>query len=598
VKNALTFRRFALLTGLLIGSYLLLRAWINEPLHDEIATYYFYIYQGDFWGENMVVDANNHLLNSFVCHLMYPFAKDTFFWYRLPNICCFFLYLYFSYKWLNLLENKTLKYLGLLTLCGIPYMMEYFAYTRGYGMSMALLMGSIWHLRKYLLTPSFKSLSFSLLFILMAISANLTLLYSSLIIIGILFLHLFFINKEDKRFLALLPLVPSLIIVVLFVIYGMMLKNAGALYYGERDGYWLVTGRSLSKYIFYNDGWLSALILLVMYLSIGFIGIKSAIKAKLEFIKHPLFLPSVLILGNMAGTVLSALILEVNYPEDRTAMYLIPLTGLALVFTLDQLPKALRQVQWLLLFFPLTFIWKLNLHTSVFSPDDRMTNDFYAQVKPHIKPEHSLMVYGIMTWNWPMHESHSKIKASVYNSYNTNAPLTDFILSKTTILRNPKIAELYDTIAQDPDATYIALKRKWPMIRETIRESQPVSFQTDGEFGNIAQFDSLPPMNGQPVQITVTGHLKTKAEKNKLQLVVQTVNEKGEMIDYHWYPFETVYQGQEIDDDFTHHFVIDQFDNNERTVKAYIWNRQRDAYELRDGKCYIYELKEKQHGSR
>lgn len=598
MKNSLTFRHFTLLIGLLIGGYLLLRAWYNEPLHDEIATYYFYIYQGDFWGENMVVDANNHLLNSFVCHLMYPFAKDTFFWYRLPTIFSFFLYLYFSFRWLDVLENKTLKYLGLLTLCGIPYMMEYFAYTRGYGMSMAFLMGSIWFFKKYLGDSQIRNLTYSFAYILLAISANLTLLYSGLILIVLAALHLIWINKYQNRFLGLIPLLLTLVIVLLFVQYGLMLKEAGALYYGERDGFWLVTGRSLSKYIFYNDGWISALVLFVIFVGIGLLGLKSFVKEKLDFALNPIFIPLVLLLGNMEGTILSAWVLKVNYPEDRTAMYLIPLTALALVFTLDRSPKIVRHAQWLLLFFPMTFVWKLNLHTSVFSPDDRMTHDFYGKVKPYLKSENSLMVYGIMTWNWPMHESHSKVKASVYNSYNTNAPLTDFILSKTTIIKNPKIAELYDTIATDPAATYIALKRKLPMDRILIRESEIVAFQTDSEYGNIAQFDSLPKMHGKPVQVTVQGHLKTRAEKNKLQLVIQTVNDKGEMIDYFWYPFEVVFQGQKIDDDFTHHFVIDHFDNNERILKAYIWNRQHDAFELRDGKCYIYELKEKQHGSR
>lgn len=577
---------------------MLLRAWINEPLHDEIATYYFYIYQGDFWGEHMVVDANNHLLNSLICHLMYPLAKDTFFWYRLPNILCFFIYLYYCYRWLDLLENKTLKFLGLLTLSGIPYMMEYFAYTRGYGMSMAFLMGSIWHYFNFTRIVDFKQLCLSLLSILFAISANLTLVYSGLILVFWAVFFLMFIQKEKKAWVGLLLLIPSVFILALFIRYGIFLKEAGALYYGERDGFWLVTGRSLSKYIFYNDGWISAIVLLLVYAGIALGSVKGLLHEKWKFIQNPLFIPTILILGNMAGTVLSAWILEVNYPEDRTAMYLIPLTGLALVFTLDRFPKPFRQLQWLLLFFPLTFIWKLNLHTSVFSPDDRMTNEFYQKVKPYLKPENSLMVYGIMTWNWPMHESHSKVKSSVYNSYNTNAPLTDYIISKSTIVKNPLIAQLYDTIASDPDATYIALKRKVPMDRILIRESEKVDLQTDGEYGDIGIFDSLPKMHGKPVLITVKGHLQTKAVKNKLQLVVQTVNDQGEMVDYHWYPFEVVYQGQEINADFTHHFVIEHFDDSERILKAYIWNRQHDAFELRDGKCYIYELKEKQHGSR
>ena len=77
---------WALLLFLALLIYLLLRAWFVEPLHDEVATYFFYIYHGDFWGANMVVDANNHLLNSWLCHAIYRVFGDHFFLFRLPNM--------------------------------------------------------------------------------------------------------------------------------------------------------------------------------------------------------------------------------------------------------------------------------------------------------------------------------------------------------------------------------------------------------------------------------------------------------------------------------------------------------------------------------
>ena len=57
--------------------YTLLRIIFNDTLHDEIATYMFYFYQGDYIGEYIHWDANNHLLNSYLGHKLYGVFGDN-----------------------------------------------------------------------------------------------------------------------------------------------------------------------------------------------------------------------------------------------------------------------------------------------------------------------------------------------------------------------------------------------------------------------------------------------------------------------------------------------------------------------------------------
>ena len=102
----------------------------------------------------------------------------------------------------------------------------------------------------------------------------------------------------------------------------------------------------------------------------------------------------------------------------------------------------------------------LSLHTSVFSPDDRLNDEFYETVKKEISPSNSIMIYKIINWNWPYHESHTSVKASVAQFNNPNDTLADMIITKTTVLTNPMIPVLYDTIAVHTPSTYIAFKRK------------------------------------------------------------------------------------------------------------------------------------------
>ncbi len=94
---------------LFVFSYLLIRVFYNETLHDEIATYMFYIYQGDFKGETIVWDANNHLLNSFIGNKLYPIFKDNISLYRLPNLFAFVLYFFGLRELLKELKTKSVS---------------------------------------------------------------------------------------------------------------------------------------------------------------------------------------------------------------------------------------------------------------------------------------------------------------------------------------------------------------------------------------------------------------------------------------------------------------------------------------------------------
>jgi len=105
-------------------------------LHDEIATYYFYFYHGDFIGKTIQWDANNHLLNSIIGSVLYKMFGDNFTILRLPNLLSFILFFVGSYKLTLSLKTPFLKLTGLLALTCIPFVLDYFAYARGYGMSM------------------------------------------------------------------------------------------------------------------------------------------------------------------------------------------------------------------------------------------------------------------------------------------------------------------------------------------------------------------------------------------------------------------------------------------------------------------------------
>ena len=125
--------------------YLLLRIIFNETLHDEVASYMFYFYQGDYIGENIQWDANNHLLNSFIGHKLYGIFGDNFIAFRIPNLLAFVLYFFGTMRLTKEFKTPYLKLTSLIALNTIPFIMEYFGNARGYGISLGFLIWGFVH---------------------------------------------------------------------------------------------------------------------------------------------------------------------------------------------------------------------------------------------------------------------------------------------------------------------------------------------------------------------------------------------------------------------------------------------------------------------
>lgn len=568
---------FAGVFFLSVFTYILLRAFINEPIHDEISTYLYFIYRGDFYGENIVWDANNHLLNSWLGHAVYPLVKDNFGWLRIFNVLAFVAYFWSVFHLVWKFEKTLLRYLGLIALNCVPFILDYFSYTRGYGLSMGFFLLALVQLQKQTSGLLLKGFLFAYLFLILAVSANLNFINTSLLIVAwIVFLQI--IRKNELKFkehvFLVLAHVSFLVLLVPFVEFAFALKEKGALYYGSLDGLWEVTGKTLSRFtLFYDADWLKWALLLVLLSLIAWVLFRLKNVGLREGTKQRSVLYAYLLAGNLLGILFLAYVLKVNYPEDRTGMYLIPLFLLLLL-------ESIQKVPWLglvFLYFPITFVGKLNLHTSIFSPDDRMTNAFYQDVKKEIRPEYSIMTYGLMTMNFPLHESHEKVKSSLAMHYNVNAGITDIIVTRSNVNKNPYLKKYYTQIASDKPSMMLAFKRKIPLVKDTLYRTETPAQVSNGEFLPLFELDSLQQYNKGATQVSLKGHIRSEDPKTAIHLVISTTNKKGEPSAYETHFFELVYQGQQLDDDFWHHFVLEKIDPNDEVLKVYVWNRKGET---------------------
>lgn len=372
---------------LFMMAYAVLRALFVEPLFDELATLYWYIQTGYLPGRGATMDANNHILNSLISNGFFRLFGDHFLVYRLFALSTFPVY-YFACRKFLLNSLSTFSLPIFLALICVHWIFDYFSFSRGYGPSLAFLMLAFCFIHKWL--TSFKTRYFIALIVsfIAALLCNLSLL----IPLFILLCYLIFVSFVRLKEISTKQLFGFWISTLLFLtflvpvyIYIHKLKKAGALWWGSTEGLWEVTGKSLSKTVLFSeaDSWKYVFGILLLLLTGIFIRnwAKSGLKANST---DPAFWTAGLLIITLFAFVILANFMQVNYPMDRVGMYLVPLFILSFGLSLQKI----RVAKWsilLLLWFPLSFVFKMNLDTSVFSPEDRIHRYLTREEKtPHL----------------------------------------------------------------------------------------------------------------------------------------------------------------------------------------------------------------------
>ena len=297
-----------------LWGYLWLRAIYTQLTHDETATFFRYIQPGLFMPYAHELSANNHILNSILSYFFYSVFGVSPMVLRLANLLAFPLYFIYVVKFAGLLRRPWLRITGVVTLTCLHNFMEFFALSRGYGLSMGLLLPAMWYLTRALEQAKAADYLRTLLLLALAVAANLTLLNTSLIIIGLLALRLVTLPKPSlshtwRRWLLII--IVGMGSAVYFAVFLFKLQEMGELYYGLTTGIWQITVRTI-LYAMVDPEWLLFEILIAFYLIFILAGgvwmILKQFSWERLFDKRLLFF--YLFIGNIVAVLLLRLLLE------------------------------------------------------------------------------------------------------------------------------------------------------------------------------------------------------------------------------------------------------------------------------------------------
>lgn len=512
---------------LCLMSYAVLRAWFVEPLFDELATLYWYIQTGYLPGRGATMDANNHILNSLVSHQFFQLFGDRFMAYRLFALSTFPIYFFACRKFL-LKSATSFSFILFLALVSIHWIFDYFSFSRGYGPSLAFLMLSFCFIQKWLETFNttyFIAITFSFI---AALLCNLSLLIPLFILTCYCILCSFVYIKQMNRKQLLGFWICTLAFLTFLVpvyIYINKLKKAGALWWGSTESLWEVTGKSLTENVFFSTNELWKYFILILFCAFFILFLRSWKNAGLkDFIcKDKCWIPG-LFGVTLISLVLMARLMNVNYPMDRVGMYLIPL--FILVFGL--LFQDLRSLRWsllLLLWFPLSFVYKLNLNTSVFSPEDRIHRAFFEKIQKTVPGDASISADYVSQASYAYLSRQQKIPHIV----------TDFIPTDSLTRGEYHISwvdELnwtnYTCLFQDPVSKTRLYKRNTPFQKILLLDTFLYQIKSNQAVIPVLSVD-LRSFTGQYLQTIVDGEVQLGSYCLDLNLRHEIQHEIGEL---------------------------------------------------------------------
>jgi hypothetical protein len=568
--------------------YLVLRAALVPPVHDEAATFMHYIQRNEWIPYQAHWDANNHILNSFLSAQFFKIFGQRLISLRLASLLFFPVYVIYTYKISLVLKNKWVRIGMLWGMLGVHNLMEYFAYSRGYAMSMALILAAIFYLINYLQNFQLKKLWPFYIFSCLALVSNLTLFNTVLILNGVVFCSFVLYNRQwlFKLLYLFLGAVPMFAVALL----TFEMKRRGLLYYGSNKGFYEVTVWSLVMLIY--DNWqplVAQFFILLSALSVIFLGVAAfpgGIK-KTVFSNRWLF--AFLFIGNILATLLLQVLLKVNYPEDRTAMYFYFFLVLFFSFALDAVPfKKARYLAFIWMVFPLHFFININTTHSSYWWYEHLPQSFYREIETRAgKEPEKISVGGYvlmdMIWAYYNHQTGGRLNDIQTDDYPSF--YYDYLLLYDDN-NNAFAQDDYNTLFVSPVSGIRVLERKQKIQLRFIQElAYPDKLNNTDEFISFIDNDTLKKYKNLCVDFTMHFQNNDPFFFGMITLGTNIKNERG--------PHES----QELNltrtewkkgYDFHHRIYMQNISAEASRVTVYFWNKRKRPVNLRQIKMKLY----------
>ncbi len=475
--------RMLFVLGILIFTYTLLRAGLLSITWDESQSYHEYIRNHTILLDRYdFMSANNHILNTLGGIIFTELFGVSEFTLRIPALIAHVLFLFFSAKLVLGFGNKWMAVSAFLILNTNPFLLDFFSLSRGYGISLGLMMVSVYYLYGvHLNGRKTKDITLTVVFAALATLGNLTLLNYCVVSFGVITLLVFYDYKQSGKTLfagiqatirkMLLPGILLLLFLAFILPISFDLRAVGALFMGGEIGLWTDTLGTIVPRLWYEldfNYWLQRatklFFFLIFFSAAAFVFYQARKKQttkRTEFLLSLLLILFLIILS----TVVQHYLLQTLYLIERTVLFLFVLLMLIFVFFMNEFSDGAPRRQNILhvfaLLFSLHLLFSMNLKYVHEWKEDCETKDMLSDlIKLRTEPEEKFN----LTLGLPL-----SLESSI-NYYREVSQLT--WLNETSRDKNINYLNDYfflrpmDTINRDMDSLEII--KTYPLTRNIL----------------------------------------------------------------------------------------------------------------------------------
>lgn len=338
-----------LIAGLLVFTFICYKAATASFTHDESYTYLHYPHR-PFMKILSFADSysNNHILNTLLMKYSEKLFGDSEFALRLPNLLAFLVYMVFG--WLIFRKfNRILAFAVFILLVANVPLVDLFGMARGYGLSIAFMIMSLYFFLRYFENRKTVNLIFFHGAALFACLASFTLLTFYLALIAIFFVMIIVewlkSGREKKTFTSGILPFTVMILPVVAILYEPVRRviKFNKLDFGGSSGFFSDTMKHLVlnsiNHLGVSPGFIFALqvIFIVVVLFGFFLVVRLVIRRNQnQYKEFPGLMVSGLLLILLAIIfILQHHILGTSYPVARFSVFLYPLFVIHIGFLTD-----------------------------------------------------------------------------------------------------------------------------------------------------------------------------------------------------------------------------------------------------------------------
>lgn len=361
---------------IVLWAYVVLRALSVPWVHDECTSIYWFLERETFLPYVALWDAGNHFLSSAIGILGHKLWGLSLFGSRVGSVLAYPLFAWVAYRIGNMLKDRLVRWSLWSALLFCPFLFEFFSLFRGYGIGMAFFLVAMDGAIRYRSERQTRHLVQLLLGLALADFAVLSLVPLWALVVALLAVDLG-MNWRTTRSIEVRKVLLWITLGVLPLLFGVLLswemRRRGLLYHGSPEGFVPVTLASLCSFVL---GSVHPLVLVTTGATV--VGATAALFLRATW-RGPLAVVATLLWADVCMRITMALLLDVNYPEDRAALHLVILATLVSAFALDATVERrpmFRFAALILLVLPARSLSTANLDHTVLWPEQSVPRGF------------------------------------------------------------------------------------------------------------------------------------------------------------------------------------------------------------------------------